>query len=75
MPLVEVEPQAMVRAREDWWVDVPALTPLGNPEPIQLRPGSEEGKVFLKPRGGVAVEVSLTDLRRGLKLIEEEHAR
>lgn len=70
------EPEAKVCKREDSWVDVPAvLGDLEIAEPIQLRPGSDDGRLSIKVLGADKAEVSITDLVGGIRAIQEEHAR
>jgi hypothetical protein len=67
---------ADVRIQEDRWIDVPAV--YGEHEvdaAIQLRVGTDGGGVLVKTMGGAEVQTSLIQLRRGLRLVEEEQAR
>lgn len=65
-----------VGKREDAWVDVPSEGPDGfTLDPIQLRVGSDETKLRLKVTGSPEHEIVIHDLRKGISLIEEEHAR
>lgn len=65
-----------VAKREDMWIDIPSHTPDGfTADPIQLRPGADESMVRVSLGAAYLPEVRLEDLRDGLKLVEEEHAR
>lgn len=69
--------QQGVAKREDSWVEVPATRDDGfKMGPVQLRVGGDETKIRLRAQeGGVEQEVEIRDLREGISLIEEEHAR
>jgi hypothetical protein len=62
-----------VRVKEDRWIDVPATYgEYSIDAPIQLRPGTDEGDVLVKTFAGCEFQTTLEQLRRGLRLIEEE---
>jgi hypothetical protein len=64
---------AGVRAQEDKWIVVPANN--ADKPVLELRPGIDDDTVSVRHVGLQKEDVSIRDLRRGLKLIEEEHQR
>jgi hypothetical protein len=63
---------ADVKVQEDRWIHVPAFAgERAVDAPIQLRPGVAQDEVLVKVEGG-EVQTTLVQLRRGLRLIEEE---
>lgn len=66
--------QRTVRKVEDEWVEVPAELADGSgmvTEPIKLRPGTDDDCLRINfADGEVGREIKITDLRRGVTLVE-----
>jgi hypothetical protein len=65
-------PSEVPTIRVDRFVSIPTTDDGGV---VELRPGIDDDTVRLDLSTVMPPEVSIRDLRRGLKLIEEEHAR
>jgi hypothetical protein len=66
----------VVTKKSDAWIEIPAETPEGyDIGAIQLRPGTDETKVQIRPLPMHDAVVSFADLEAGLDLIRKEHAR
>jgi hypothetical protein len=62
-----------IAKRHDDWIEVPAVFPdTGVEYPIELRPGTDAGRISLKVLGAQPVDVSRLDLVAAMRMLEED---